>query len=1401
MNRALLNHEEYTVGWVCALPLELAAATSMLDECHLRLPNKPGDDNMYNFGRIGQHNIVIACLPSGHYGTTNAAVVANNMQRSFPSIDIRLMVGIGGGVPSKTHDIRLGDIVVGQRVMDYDLGKMIQGGSVHLTSSAVEPPQKIMKAVSNLQALHHSTSTQIPALVTRMLNSNPNMGLYNYPAHLRDRLFRSTYEHQIQTESCDHCDSSELVERPIRSGKTPKVHYGMIGSGNKVIKHAETRDDMARNHNILCFEMEAAGLISHFPCLVIRGICDYCDSHKNKEWQHYAAAVAAGYAKELLLIAEPKLVAMSTNSKTTYPGSAASKTEKEEFLGSLSFDTMYDRRYNIRSAYSETCRWFRRSETYLDWMNPQRLRQHGGFLWIKGKPGAGKSTLMHFLVEKQELERNFITISFFFNARGHQLEKSTEGMYRSLLVQLFENIPGLFGTLREEPRMRHLGWTTKSLEKLLELTVERLGSSSVACYIDALDEGDEDEIRDMVTFFERIAQLTMSTGLKFYVCFSSRHYPHIGLREGLGLEVVLEDERSHGADIALYVDNMLKIGQSKIAKDIRREVQDRSSGVFMWAVLVVGILNKEHDRGRIYNLSQRLGEIPRDLQTLFRDILTSHGSPREELLLVFQLLLCARRPLAPKELYFAVLSQFMSEPLDPRDVSIQDIQIFLIENSKGLVEVTRGSDHPTVQFIHETVRDFLFEQNTLGSLWPELNVDDFISKTHLRLRDCCQRYLFSEVSRSLNYDRREPTTGRGKYEPPLYMVDKFPFFNYAVMNLFYHADRAYGTANDQTHFLSTFPLQKWVEYYNLSSEGPRVPQLPPSTRLLYVLAEMNASSLLQSCDSLTSCIDEMDEPHICPLVAAVVNRSREATVVLYKALESSLAHDSPYWSWKRRFAPDLFKSDHGIDLNSFWSVGNNRSLMSFLSAYGDLELVAVVVYSRIQQRDPSSLDICNFQDSLHQAIRYGNGEVFEFLLETELIELDSANDQGLTPLSVAAMCGKADIVKLLLETGRATPDCKDIYQLTPLQLAVHFKESPTVTYLEPEFSEAQGRLDIVQELLATGRVDPNSRDYEGKTPLSKAAQLRVVNTVKFLLDSGAVDPDLADDLGETPLFKAAEAGDEDIVRMLLETGKVNPNSISNAGCTPLMIAVETGREEVVKLLLDIDEVDPDPVNVYGETPLLLAFACGLDSIVNMLLGTDQVDPSRADSYGQTALFLAALHNRPAVVRRLLKTGRVDPNSLDSDGRSPLLVAAAQNLDIVEALLESDQVDPDVADNCGRTPLMVAVDCRGEEIVKRLLEIDRVSLNVADLSGNTPLSLAVTQGEEAIVRALLETGRVNGNLLDGKGESILQMAAKGGYKSIFIHLQQYADEKYSQELRAEDSSSEASSGGVYLGEEL
>lgn len=303
------EREEFQVGWICALPIEAAAAREMLDENFGILEEQDlTDTNSYTLGRIGKHYVVIACLPDGQYGTTSATTVANNMLRTFSrSLRVGLMVGIAGGIPSDDHDIRLGDIVVSRPegsfggVFQHDMGKITEGGKFHRTGSLNSPPKSLLTAMSNMRAATLTDEPEYLEYLTSAIGRNrKTQKLFGLPDLRTDRLFKVGNEHPPTAKTCDDCLVEWEVVREEREEDGPQTHYGIIASGNSVLKHGATRDQLGQETGALCFEMEAAGLMQDFPCIVIRGICDYSDSHKNKQWQGYAALAASSFAKEFL---------------------------------------------------------------------------------------------------------------------------------------------------------------------------------------------------------------------------------------------------------------------------------------------------------------------------------------------------------------------------------------------------------------------------------------------------------------------------------------------------------------------------------------------------------------------------------------------------------------------------------------------------------------------------------------------------------------------------------------------------------------------------------------------------------------------------------------------------------------------------------------------------------------------------------------------------------------------------------------------------------------------------------------------------------------------------------------------------------------------------------------------
>ncbi|KIL88433.1 hypothetical protein FAVG1_08513 [Fusarium avenaceum] len=309
--RTKRTHKDYTIAWICPLEVEQAVALVMLDGKHENLTQPSTDQNIYTLGRIAGHNVVIAGLPQA--GNNSAASVITQAKTTFPNLRYCLLVGIGGGVPTITDNgmIRLGDVVVSKPageysgVVQYDRGRA-EAGYFQRTGALGPPPSLLLGAAQRLAA-ERARSRQDPIIENIALidTTIPGLRKCRYPGLSEDRLYQPGYRHREARRSCQECgcDPTCLIQRTSteeeEDGLTVVVHRGTIASGELVIKDGNLRDDLAKEYDTLCFETEAAGVLTNFPCMVIRGISDYCDSHKNDKWHGYAAAVAAAYARAL----------------------------------------------------------------------------------------------------------------------------------------------------------------------------------------------------------------------------------------------------------------------------------------------------------------------------------------------------------------------------------------------------------------------------------------------------------------------------------------------------------------------------------------------------------------------------------------------------------------------------------------------------------------------------------------------------------------------------------------------------------------------------------------------------------------------------------------------------------------------------------------------------------------------------------------------------------------------------------------------------------------------------------------------------------------------------------------------------------------------------------------------
>jgi ankyrin repeat protein/nucleoside phosphorylase len=1136
-----LRREDYTVGWVCALPVELAAAQEMLDEEHgdLERDLDDNDENLYALGSIGGHNVAIVCLPAGRIGNNPAAAVATQMRATFKGIRFGLMVGIGGGVPSAEADIWLGDVVISQPhqtfggVVQYGMGKATPSGFERI-GSLNSPPQMLLAAVARVRANELRGRSRLSEHVSK-LNRIPK---FQRSKTGPDVLFEAIYDHE-GGQTCEQCSTNRQEARqPRESEEEVVVHYGTIASGNQVMRNATERDKVsAELGGVLCFEMEAAGLMNSFPCLVIRGICDYADSHKNKKWQAYAAGTAAACAKEVLLAISPAGPSDLEQTRPSLKRRDPMKREgREKLLNSLEFRHIEDRYNSIPVAHSATCKWLLTNENYLAWLDESQISHHHGFLWLKGNPGTGKSTIIKFaLSEAKRSRKDEVHISFFFNARGSSEEKDTRGMYRSLLFQLLTKLPEaqeVFNDfdILELPRDPHYSWTIPQLKAVLDRAIRHLGRRWLWIYVDALDECDRDQIRDMVDFFNLLGDHAVTSNINMRVFFASRHYPRITIPKKV--ELILENEEEHSRDIERYIQSELRTGnntQSVTVQEIREEVKRRASGIFIWVVLVVEILNKAYEDGQIIGLKGKLREIPDNLGTLFKEILTRDGQNMEATRLCIQWILFAERPLTREELYFAIHSGTHPEEVGPwnrEEITTEIMDAFILSCSKGLAQLTK-SWSATVQFIHETIRDFFLKEDGMQYI-QGTSSQSLLGSGHDSLKQCCVNYISSTLGGSPK-----------------------PFIRYAQSHVLDHANVAEANGVSQAPFLQEVRVRPRVHFRKFPARSYPSYSLDPS--LLYVLAEQNLKSLIEATIRIDPRVDTDGERYGPPIRIALERSYYDALGALLSlgpADESAIRNlIENYYYWCT-----LGGKSAALVLPFFFQWGDESDAITLLRSgrFGlDFNISAAVPHS------PLSI-----------AVQRGYKKLVTFLLGRHDVNPDRKDSSGFTPLSIAAREGRGNIAPLLVECAKVNVNSQCSAGRTPLSYAAE-----------------KGHEDVVKLLLRQPDVKVNLRDNNERTPLLYAARRGHEGIVGLLINTRGVDIVSRDVVGQTALSNAVLHGHESVVRQLLNARDVDINSRDTVhGRTPLLLALQYGYKSIANLLLNRPNIDVKICDNRNRTP-------------------------------------------------------------------------------------------------------------------------------------------------------------------------------------------------------------------------
>lgn len=336
-----IHRSQFKVAIFCALPLEADAVREIFEEIWDQEENygkSAGDANTYTLGKILHHNVVLVHMAG--MGKGAAAQASSSILSSFPEIKLSLVVGICGGVPSHhpecNDELILGDVVISDGIVQYDFGRQFPDKFSTREGVVSRPPPSIRTMLAKLRGLQVQERVETTiAQNLKVLQDNPAPNKNScYPGVEKDELYQSTYRHKHQdsaacnicgvceegggtspvcekarTRTCQQlgCQKSSLVPRrrlqeASANNCTPnaKIHIGPIGSGDRVMKSGQHRDQIAAQHDLVAFEMEASGVWDNLPCMVIKGVCDYADSHKNKHWQHYAAVTAAICTKAVL---------------------------------------------------------------------------------------------------------------------------------------------------------------------------------------------------------------------------------------------------------------------------------------------------------------------------------------------------------------------------------------------------------------------------------------------------------------------------------------------------------------------------------------------------------------------------------------------------------------------------------------------------------------------------------------------------------------------------------------------------------------------------------------------------------------------------------------------------------------------------------------------------------------------------------------------------------------------------------------------------------------------------------------------------------------------------------------------------------------------------------------------
>ncbi|KAL7914164.1 natch and ankyrin domain protein [Trichoderma velutinum] len=716
----MASREDYLVGWVCALPVEVAAAKAALDHIHDNLPPPPDhnldDSNNYILGSLQGHNVVLAYPNSGVYGQVSVASVATQLLASFKSIRFMLMVGIAGGVPETKEDIRLGDVVVSKSTADwpgviqcqYDVnGEQVSDQDQLVRGRASDQPTPLLlTAMGKAETAAIFDESHMPKYLSEIVQRDPVT--FVHPGPGQDVLFEPDYHHtaiESEEDGCDHCNPDRIRPRQPRETQDPIVHYGLIASGNSLICHGAIRDQLAHRQGALCLETEVNGLKDAAKYLVIRGICDYADSHSPKLWHAYAAASSAAYAKEILSFI-PTAVKATPLATNTY-------VEAAPVLDALLLTRPEVDRKSLIALKGRrvdgTCEWLIQHPSYQGWL----ADSNQPLLWISGGPGKGKTMLSIYITEvlQPTVDVGEDVLLYYFCSNRDKNRNTALTIVRGIIHQWISRHPHLAQYVKNSfegtETTKYTVSSFVSLWRVFLTLLRQSGSSQVVCVLDGLDECEKEslgQLLDAIGNYLSNSQEKERPRLKLILL--SRPQPAI-LERTLGQYEQIKLDAS-GTEVSRDIETYIfakvaelayeqSLSKEKVTK-IQQALLAGADGTFLWVGFVANEL-----QGRSWDqMNEILHRVPKGLGGVYQRLL-QQIEDKDALVPILQWVVLAARPLTLDELTAATGIK-ASGNFSATEVIRNRLRLC------GLLVKIQGN---VVNLVHESAKEF-FQSNQVN---------------------------------------------------------------------------------------------------------------------------------------------------------------------------------------------------------------------------------------------------------------------------------------------------------------------------------------------------------------------------------------------------------------------------------------------------------------------------------------------------------------------------------------------------------------------------------------------------------------------------------------------------------------------------------------------------------------